>query len=207
MKIDILNKDNKVKGSVELNPEVFEAQASVPLMHQVVRMQLATRRAGTVNTKTRTDVSGGGKKPWRQKGTGRARCGSNRSPVWVGGGTVFGPHPRSYAFEVPKKMRKSALKGALSVKAGESKLVVVDKVEFTEPKTKLMVEFLTNLGVINQKVLVIDTAKNVNLIKSLNNIPGVDFLPVDGLNLYDLLWHDKLVVTAAAIDKIVERLG
>ncbi len=207
MKIKCVNKKNKAKGQVELNPEVFGVQPSVPLLHQVVRMQLAKRRSGTASTKTRSELSGGGKKPWRQKGTGRARAGSTRSPIWVGGGRVFGPHPRSYAFHVPKKMRKSALKGVLSLKVGEGKLVVVDKLDFAEPKTKQMVGCLAELGLAEQKVLIVESEKNQNLLKSIHNIPGVDLLLVEGLNVYDLLWHDKLLVTQAALDKIGERLG
>lgn len=207
MKIKCISKENKSVEQVELNPDIFGVKPSVPVMHQVVRMQLAKRRSGTASTKTRADVRGGGKKPWRQKGTGRARAGSSRSPIWVGGGTVFGPHPRSYAFHVPKKMKKAALRGALSSKASEGKLFVVENLNFDEPKTKQMVTCLDKLGLKSQKVLILEDEKNYNLAKSVSNIPGVDVLPVDGLNVYDLLWHDKLVVTKAALDKIGERLA
>lgn len=207
MKIQCVDKENKTTGEIELDAAIYEASVSVPLLHQVVRMQLAKRRSGTASTKTRSDVQGGGKKPWRQKGTGRARSGTSRSPVWVGGGTVFGPHPRSYDFTVPKKMRKNALKAALSDKVAEGKLVVVDNLDIQEPKTKQMAGYLANLGMAGQKVLIVENGVNQNVYKSVRNIPGVDFLPVAGLNVYDILWHDKLLITQAALDKIGERLS
>ncbi len=207
MNLKCVDKENNVKEQIEVKSDIFEIAPSVPILHQVVRMQLAARRSGTASTKTRSDVRGGGKKPWRQKGSGRARAGTTRSPVWVGGGSVFGPHPRSYAFSVPKKMKKSALKGVLSMKAADGKLLVIDSLNLEEPKTRQMIGCLTTLGLDKQKVLIIESEKNINLLKSVNNIPGVDVLLVDGLNVYDMMWHDKLLITQAALNKIEERLG
>ncbi|MBI5788838.1 MAG: 50S ribosomal protein L4 [Candidatus Schekmanbacteria bacterium] len=207
MLISLKNKENQEKGQVHLNPTVFEAEIAVPLMHQVVKMQLAKRRSGDACTKTRGEVSGGGKKPWKQKGTGRARAGSSRSPVWVGGGTIFGPRPRSYDFSVPKQMRKTALKSALSVKAKDGQITLVEEFNVDEPKTKVVANYLKALGLVGKKVLILDQAINPNLYKSIRNLPNVDVLPVEGLNLYDLLWHEQLVITQAALEKIGERLG
>ena len=207
MKVTCVDKENKAGEQVELNPRIFEVQPKLDLLHQVVRMQLARRRSGTACTKTRSEVGGGSRKPWRQKGTGRARAGTARSPLWVGGGTVFGPKPRSYDFAVPKKMRRSALKGALSAKAAEGKLLLVEELDFPQPKTKQMVSCLADWGLSGRKVLILDAQKKRNVVKSLSNIPGVDLLPVEGLNVYDLLWHENLVLTKAALAEIEKRLG
>ncbi len=203
----VVNIDNQVVGEVALNEAVFGAQVNVPVMHQVVKQQLAKRRRGTAATKGRTDVSGGGRKPFRQKGTGRARAGSNTSPLWVRGGAVFGPQPRDYGFKVPKKVRKAALKSALSAKNTEGHLVVLSELNFGQPKTKQMIELLKNMGLADQKVLFVQADWNENVILSGRNIPGVKVLPVAGLNVYDIMLADRLVVEQPALEAIEKRLA
>jgi len=169
-----------------------------------VRMQLAGRRSGTAATKTRSEVSGGGKKPWKQKGTGRARAGSSRSPLWRGGGTMFGPSPRSYEYAVPKKVRKLALCSALSMKRKENKMLIVDKLELQEIKTATFVNLLRQLGFSN--VLII-AQENSNLEKSARNVPQVKVLRPEGLNVYDVLRYENLIITQPCVEKIQGRLA
>ncbi len=205
MKTDVVNIDNKIVGEVELDDAVFKAAINEPVMHQVVNMQLANRRRGTACTKERAEVRGGGRKPWKQKGTGRARSGSNNSPLWVGGGVTFGPKPRSYAFSVPKKMKRIALKSALSNKLHEGGLTVIKELNFEKPCTKHLAEIIQQLDVCG-RVLIVENEKNENLIKSSRNIQKVKVLSVAGLNVYDILLADKLMIVQPAIRAIKERL-
>ena len=197
---DIAN--NKV-GELELNESFFGVEMNAGLLHQAVLMQLAAQRLGTHATKTRGFVRGGGRKPWRQKGTGHARSGSRRSPVWVGGGTVFGPHPRSYAFRMPRKQRRLALKCALSDKVKSGDFIVLDNLDFDAPKTKQVVKLLGDFKV-DKKALFITAEEMLNVERSARNIPGVKAIHTLGLNVYDILNHDKLFITKDAITRIEE---
>lgn len=199
--IDI--KGDKV-GEIEIKDEVFNCEVKPYLIHDVVKMQLANRRSGTAATKTRKQVSGGGKKPFRQKGTGRARQGSSRSPVQVGGGTVFGPHPRDYHYLLPKKVRRSALRSALTVRYTGSVLKVLDKLELSEISTKNFNGIMKSLS-LTKPLFVIDK-RDETVEKSARNIPYVKVLKVDGLNVYDIIRHEQLIVTLDALRKIEEVL-
>jgi len=192
---------------MELNDSVFGVDVNESVLHQAVVMQLASQRLGTASTKTRGFVRGGGKKPWKQKGTGRARAGSIRSPLWVGGGTVFGPHPRSYAFRMPRKQRRLAIKSALTAKLQDGELVVLDTINFDAPKTKNVLKLMSDFNVANKKVLIVTADMLENVEKSARNIPGVKAIPASSsLNVYDLLYHDKVFVTKEAITRIEEVL-
>ena len=193
-------------GEIQLNDAVFGVEVNDAVMHQAVVRQLSNERLGTHATKTRGLVRGGGRKPWRQKGTGRARVGSTRSPLWVGGGTVFGPQPRSYYKAMPRKARRLAVKSALSDKVNTNELFVVDQITFDAPKTKDMVALLNNFKVEGTKVLFI-TEGDVNVERSARNIPGVKALACENMNIFDLLNCDKLFVTEEAVAKIEEVLG
>jgi large subunit ribosomal protein L4 len=196
------------KGSVELDPAVFEAPVRAHLFHAEVRRQLAKRQRGTHATKNRAGVSGGGIKPWRQKGTGRARQGSIRAPQWSGGGVVFGPVPRSHAHELPKKVRRAALRGALSLRRREGALLAVDALALPEPKTKQMVRLLGQLGLDGSaSVLVVVAGPDPAVERSARNLPWVRVLRAEGLNTYDVLRHQRLLVTRDALDAIHARLG
>ena len=203
---EIKNAEGAAAGTVELADSVFGIEPNIPVMHQVVRMQRASWRAGTSNTLTHGQVSGGGKKPWRQKGTGRARQGSIRSPHWRGGGVVFGPHPRSYAFKVNKKEIKLALRSALSAKLADGELIVVDKLEFEKPSTKAAIAALKALGVEGRCTVVIND-DNMNALLSLRNIPTVDVVPSGEENTYELLDNKRLVFEQAALEKLQEALA
>ena len=205
-KVAVYNSANQQVGDIELNDSVFGVEMNAGLVHQAVVMQLASRRLGTHATKTRGLVRGGGRKPWRQKGTGRARSGSTRSPLWVGGGTVFGPQPRSYAFRMPKKQRRLAIKCALSDKVASGDFIVLDDLQFDAPKTKSVVKMLADFGV-DAKSLIITLDENENVELSSRNIPGVKAINTMGLNVYDILNHTKLFITKAAIEKIEEVLA
>ena len=205
-KVAVYNSANQQVGDIELNDSVFGVEMNAGLVHQAVVMQLASRRLGTHATKTRGLVRGGGRKPWRQKGTGRARSGSTRSPLWVGGGTVFGPQPRSYAFRMPKKQRRLAIKCALSDKVASGDFIVLDDLQFDAPKTKRVVKMLGDFG-IDAKSLIITLDENENVELSSRNIPGVKAINTMGLNVYDILNHTKLFITKAAIEKIEEVLA
>lgn len=186
---------------VELEPSVFEAQVNVPVMHQVVVAQMAARRAGTRDTKRRGDVRGGGKKPYRQKGTGRARQGSIRAPHYAGGGIVWGPHPRDFAVKVPKKMRAAALRSALSDRAKEDRIAVIDELSFDAPKTKDAIELMRAVEIEGSVLLVVD-GHDQNIERSFRNIPRIHLILVDQLNTYDVLARDWVVFTRAALDKV-----
>jgi large subunit ribosomal protein L4 len=201
-----VNFKGEVIGDFELASSVFEVPVHVAAMHQVVVAHLANMRVGTHNTLDRGDVRGGGRKPWRQKHTGRARAGSNRSPVWVGGGVAHGPHPRDYHQKVNKKVRRLALRSALSLKVQENNMVVVDKFDLEAPRTKAMVSFLDRLEGSNKPLFVMHES-NGAVIKSASNIPGAQVLHVDSINVYDILNHVKLIATPEAVRKIEEVFG
>jgi large subunit ribosomal protein L4 len=195
-------------GEVELDPAVFEAKVLPHLFHAEVRRQLARRRAGTHSTKNRAAVSGGGIKPWRQKGTGRARQGTIRAPQWAGGGIVFGPVPRNYEHALPKKVRRAALRGALSLRVREGALVVADALDLSEPKTKLGLALLAGLGLDgSHKVLVVIDQENQALERGLRNLSWVTVIRVAGLNTYDVLRHPKLLTSRAGVAAIQARLA
>ncbi|TMA12724.1 MAG: 50S ribosomal protein L4 [Deltaproteobacteria bacterium] len=189
----------------QLKEEIFGAKVRPHLLHQTVVMQLNNLRAGTASTKTKGFVRGGGKKPWRQKGTGRARAGSIRSPLWVGGGTIFGPQPRDYSYRLPKKARKQALLSALSAKNRDRKIIVLDKWELAEPKTKLMRKILDDLKVTSALIVIAQSDERVE--RSARNLPAVKVLRVEGLNVYDLLRHEHLILTEGSLRLIEERLA
>lgn len=205
--IDVVNQKGEKVDSIELDEKIFNSEIRDNLVQNVVVWQLAKRRAGTASTKTRSEVQGGGKKPWRQKGTGRARAGTNRSPIWTGGGTIFGPKPRSYDFSLNKKARKAALRSVLSAKLKDNQLTVVDKIELESPKTKLFLETVKALGLENEKTLFVIPEKDEALHRSSRNLYRVLVLPTAGMNVYDLLRFEHLVLLQAAIPTIHERLG
>ena len=195
-------------GQVELDPAVFEAKVLPHLFHAEVRRQLARRRAGTHSTKNRAAVSGGGIKPWKQKGTGRARQGTIRAPQWSGGGVVFGPVPRSYEHHLPKKVRRAALRGALSLRLKEGALLVAESLELAEPKTKLATALLAGLGLDgSQSVLVVIDREEPLLERAVRNLPWAMVLRAEGLNTYDVLRHKRLVLTRGAVDALHARLA
>ena len=202
--VDVVDTSRNKVAQIDVSDTIFNAPVREHLFYDVVRMQLASRRSGTAATKTRSEVSGGGKKPWKQKGTGRARSGSSRSPLWRGGGTMFGPTPRSYEYAVPKKVRKLALCSALSMKRKENKMLIVDKLELQEIKTAAFVNLLRQLGFSN--VLII-AQENSNLEKSARNVPHVKVLRPEGLNVYDVLRYEQLIITQPCVEKIQGRLA
>lgn len=206
MKLPVYDRDGKTVEEIKLKAEVFDVEVNPAVVHQVVRAQLAAARRGTAKTKTRSEVRGGGKKPWRQKGTGRARIGSIRAPHWVGGGTVFGPSPRDYSFSVPKKMRRVALRGILSAKAKEGNLVILDDFGLETPKTKEAIQVLKNLNV-DKKATVIVGDEQFTAVRSVRNIDGVRVIFCSELNAYDLLDNEYLVMTRAALGSVEEGLA
>lgn len=204
MQIDVVDIEGKKVGQIDLSDEVFATKVKEPLLWEAVKAQQAAKRAGTHATKTREFVRGGGKKPYRQKGTGNARQGSTRSPNFVGGGKVFGPHPRSYEYTLPRKVKKAALACALSLRAQEKKLVVVDKLAFDAPKSKRIAGVLKTLGFTS--ALVVDAKGNLNLTKSIRNLAAHACLPPEGLNVYDILNHGGLVIAKDAIKAVEARV-
>lgn len=208
MKLDVLNMEGKKVDSVELPTAIFEAPVYRDLMHQAFVRQMANARLGTHDTKVRGEVAGGGKKPWRQKGTGRARQGSIRSAQWKGGGRIHTPHPRSYVQSMPRKMRLAALRSALSVKAAEECIIVVDELKVAEPKTRLMASALNTL-VGNNSVLILIPQKEEyqDVIRSTNNLPEAKILMASYINIRDLLTFEKLVMPLAALESISAHLG
>ena len=205
--VDVKSIAGKKAGSIELDASVFEVEIRPDLFHAEVRRQLAGRRAGTHSTKNRAFVSGGGAKPHRQKGTGRARAGTNRSPIWTGGGVVFGPVPRGYSHNVPKKVRAAALRSALSLRQSESNVVVVDSLDLDEYKTKAVLAVLDSLGLAGKRVLIVIEEANAKIEVSARNLPGVSVVRAEGLNTYDVLRHQVMVVTQASVEKIAARLA
>ena len=200
--LDLFNKEAQKVGDIQLNENIFGVEINTDAMHQVVVAQLANKRQGTQSAKTRAEVRGGGIKPWRQKGTGRARQGSIRAPQWIHGGIVFAPKPRDYRMSVPKSMRRVAFKSALSAKVAENEMIVIDSLEFDSPKTKAMLEVLTAFGA--KKTLIVVEKSNENIYKSARNIPGVQVSPVNNLNVYDILKYENFIVTKDAVSKIEE---
>jgi len=209
MKVDVLNMEGKKVKTVELPAAIFEAPIKTDLMHQAFERQMANARLGTHDTKTRSEVSGGGRKPWRQKGTGRARQGSTRSPIWKGGGKIHTPHPHGYAQSMPRKMRQAAICSALSAKAAESGIVVVDELKIAEPKTKLMAKALNSLVGNSTALIVVPelSADYEPVIRSTSNIPDAKILVANYLNIRDLMVFDKLVLPLAALERIEAHLG
>ena len=205
-KVAVYDIANKQVGDIELNESIFGVEVNGALLHQAVVMQLAAQRLGTHATKTRGLVRGGRRKPWKQKGTGRARAGSSRSPLWVGGGTVFGPQPRSYAFSMPRQQRRLAIKCALSDKVKSGDFVVLESLDFDAPKTKNVVKMLSDFSV-DSKALIITADEAANVERSSRNIPGVKAINTFGLNVYDILNHNKLFITKDAIARIEEVLA
>ncbi|MBM7542851.1 50S ribosomal protein L4 [Amphibacillus cookii] len=205
-KVALYNQSGSQVGDVELNDTVFGIEPNEHVLHDAVVMQQASRRQGTHAVKNRSAVSGGGRKPWRQKGTGRARQGSIRSPQWVGGGVVFGPTPRSYSYKLPKKVRRLALQSALSSKVKEESLVVLEGLAIEKPKTKEVVNLLAALNV-NEKALIVTAEQDEVIAKSANNLPNTKVLPVSQINVLDLLAHDKLIITKDAAEKAGEVLA
>lgn len=204
--VKVRNLKNEEVGDVELADAVFGAELNEALIHAAVKSFLATGRQGTVGTKTRGDVSGSGKKLWRQKGTGRARIASIRSPLWKGGGNVHGPQARDWSYNLPKKMRRGALRSALSERLREGNLIVLDQFMLAEPKTKAFVEVLNTLGLDGAKTLIVDSPENDNLLLASRNVKRAKVVNSFGLNIYDLLYHEKLVVSRAAIEELNELL-
>ena len=201
-----VNFKGEVIGDFELSDAVFGAPVHVPAMHQVVVAHLANCRVGTHNTKDRGDVRGGGKKPWRQKHTGRARAGSSRSPIWVGGGVAHGPHPRDYHQKVNKKVRRLALCSALTLKVQEENMLILERFDVQAPKTKVMLDFLTAIDS-GKKPLFVLHETNMAVVKSAANIPGAEVMHVDSINVYDLLNHDQLIATPEAVKKLEKVFG
>jgi large subunit ribosomal protein L4 len=209
MKVNVVNMQGQKVQTIDLPAQIFEAEVNVDLMHQAYTRQMANARLGTSDTKTRSEVSGGGHKPWRQKGTGRARQGSTRAPQWKGGGKVHTPHPRSYTQAMPKKMRRAALRSALSVKASESGLVILDQLVLGEAKSKAMVDSLFAL-VGDASVLILIPEKNPAsevIVRSTRNIPDAKTLNARYLNIRDLLSFDKVIMPLGALDVIKGYLG
>ncbi|MGQ9674884.1 MAG: 50S ribosomal protein L4 [Chloroflexota bacterium] len=207
MQFSVYNTAGEVVDSVELNDSVFAVPVNRALLHQAVLRQRANARVGTASTKTRGMVAGTGAKLFRQKGTGRARQGSRKAPHWIGGGVVFGPHPRSYEQAMPRQMRRQAVKSALSARVSEDHFVVVDSLRFDEPKTKAMLAVLENLRVAPRSALVVLPEPNSNVVKSARNIPGVKTLPADSLNVLDILSHDYLIMPVEAARKVEQALS
>jgi len=202
-KVDLYNMDGKVVGDIELSDNIFNVEVNKDAIHLAVINQLANKRQGTQSTKTKSEVRGGGIKPWRQKGTGRARQGSIRSAQWIKGGIVLGPKPRSYRYTIPKKVKRIALKSVLTSKVQENNIVVLDDLRFDEIKTKKMVNVLNNLN-ISTSTLIVLPEKNEIIEKSARNIPGVKTALVNTINTYDILKYDKFLITKDAVAKVEE---
>ena len=200
--VSVYNKEGVQTGSIELNDSVFGVEVNTHLMHLAVVSQLANKRQGTQSAKTRSEVSGGGRKPWRQKGTGHARQGSTRSPQWTGGGVVFAPKPRDYSVKMNKKEKAAAIKSALTSRVNEAKIFVMEDLDFDAPKTKQVVAVLNGLKV--EKALMVTVDVNNNLVLTARNIQGVRTVPVNAINVYDILKYDNLVITKDAVAKIQE---
>jgi large subunit ribosomal protein L4 len=203
-KVAIYNTTGQQTGEIDLSEGIFGVEVNEAVLHQAVVLQLANQRLGTHKTKTRAEVRGGGRKPWKQKGTGRARAGSTRSPIWVGGGITFGPQPRSYKKTLPRKVRRLALKAALASKIEGGNIVVLEGLQMSAPKTKDMVAVLKNLNFADGKTLIVVSENDVNVEKSANNIPGVKTVLPTGLNVYDILYHNKLVLLKDTVGTVEE---
>ena len=202
-KVSLYNQLGESVGEIELNDAIFGIEVNEQAVYEVVKNQLANKRQGTQSAKTRAEVRGGGRKPWRQKGTGRARQGSTRSPQWTGGGVVFAPKPRDYSYSVPKKVRRLALKSVLTSKVNDEEIIVLDKLNFDNISTKVAKKVLSDIKA-NKKALVVVGSKNDVVYKSFRNLPGVEVAVAENINVYDILKHDSFVVTEDAVKKIEE---
>lgn len=200
MNVEVLDTNGSKVSELALSDDVFNGEVKEHLFYEVVKMQLANRRSGSASTKTKGEVSGGGIKPWKQKGTGRARSGSNRSPLWRHGGTVFGPHPRDYSYKVPKKVMKEALKNALRLRLKEGRLKVLSTIDLGEPKTKSALDLLKRQGLDN--ALIVIDGPNRNLELAVRNLKDFQVQMAGGLNVYDILSYDNLVITRGALEKV-----
>lgn len=205
-KVTLFDQKGSNVGEIELNESIFGIEPNQSVLFDAIIMQRASLRQGTHKVKNRSEVAGGGRKPWRQKGTGRARQGSIRSPQWRGGGTVFGPTPRSYSYKLPKKVRRLALKSALATKVQESNILVLESLSFEAPKTKEFVAFLNNLSV-DTKALIVTANVDETIALSARNIPGITVIEAVGINVLDLVGHNKLIITKAAVEKVEEVLA
>ena len=202
-KVNVYDMSGKEVDSLELSNDIFGVEVNEHVLYEAVKNQLANKRQGTQSTKTRAEVRGGGKKPWRQKGTGRARHGSSRSPIWVGGGVTFGPKPRDYSYKLPKKVKRLALKSALSSKVEDKEIIVLDDLKLEEIKTREIKNILANLNASKKAVIVMDEKDDV-IVKSAKNIPNVVTLTVNTLNVYDILNSDSFIITKDAVKKVEE---
>lgn len=207
MSVKLYNQDGAEIGNVELDASVFGVEPNEALVHQYIVNILARKRQGNAHTKTRGDARGGGKKPWRQKGTGRARSGTSRSPLWRGGGTVFGPQTRLYGYEMPKKMKKNALRSVFSDMANKDRIKVLDKIQFDEIKTKSIISMLGKLDIDGKKCIILDEGRNDNCALSCRNLQTVKYSRAVTTNGYDVLNADYVLMTKAGLDKIVEVFG
>lgn len=202
-KVNVVNMLGEQVEEMELSESVFGVEVNQHVVYEAVKNQLANKRQGTQSTKTRAEVRGGGRKPWRQKGTGRARAGSSRSPIWTGGGVIFAPKPRDYSYKLPKKVRRLALKSVLTSKVQTGEMIVVDKIDLDQPKTKEMASFLEKIDA-DKKALIVMDEKNINVIKSAKNIPNVQTALVNTINVYDILKHNSFIITKEALKKVEE---
>ncbi len=202
-KVNVYNMLGEQVGEIELSDNIFGIEVNQHVVYEVVKNQLANKRQGTQSTKTRAEVRGGGRKPWKQKGTGRARQGSTRAPHFTGGGVTFGPKPRDYSYKVPKKIRRLALKSALTSKVLNNEIIVIDEINFETPKTKDMANFLSKINA-DKKALIVMGEKNTNVIKSASNIPNVATALVNTINVYDILKYNSFIITKDAVRKVEE---
>lgn len=202
-KINVLNVSGQNVGEIELNDSIFDIEVNEHVLYEAVKCQLANKRQGTQSAKTRAEVRGGGRKPWRQKGTGRARQGSIRSVQWVGGGVAFAPKPRDYSYSLPKKVRRLAMKSALSSKVKDKEIIVLDALSLEAPKTKEIVNLFKNVNAA-KKTLVVTAENDVNVVKSVRNIEGANVAHVSTLNVYDILNCDSFIITTDAVKKVEE---
>ena len=202
-RVNVYNMQGEVVEQIELDENVFGIEINEHVVYEVVKNQLANKRQGTQSTKTRAEVRGGGRKPWKQKGTGRARAGSTKTPIFVGGGIAFGPKPRDYSYKVPKKVKRLALKSVLTSKVQENEIIVIDHLDFNSPKTKDMVNLLARLNA-DKKALIVMDEKNINVIKSSKNIPHVETALVNTINVYDILKYNSFIITKEAVRKVEE---
>jgi large subunit ribosomal protein L4 len=207
VRLQVVSHTKAPVGEIDVPSTLVAGPAREALLHEVVVSQLARRRAGTAATKTKGFVSGGGKKPWKQKGTGRARAGSTRSPLWAGGGTIFGPQPRDYSYRLPRSARRAALRAALAARHSGGALVVVDQIALPEPKTKRMIEWLGGLGLADASVLLVLAEHDDAVERAARNLPRVKVLLARGLNPYDILGHAQLVIVRGALEQLSTRLG
>lgn len=202
-KVNVYNMQGDQVEQIDLSEAIFGIEINQHVVYEVVKNQLANKRQGTQSAKTRAEVRGGGKKPWRQKGTGRARSGSTRSPIWTGGGVTFAPKPRDYSYKVPKKIRRLAMKSALTSKVLENEIIVIDEFKLDAPRTKDMVSVLSKLSA-DRKALIVTLNPESNVIKSANNIPNVQTTVVNNMNVYDILKYNSLIITKEAVRKVEE---